>query len=61
MKTLNYQKLTTYGNPGGEGSTALPTSFLILSLRGAFIGTKQSPVVEGIASFKDVTQSLATT
>jgi hypothetical protein len=28
MKTQIYQKLTTYGIPGGEGSTALPTAFI---------------------------------
>ena len=28
MKTQNYQKLTTHGIPGGEGSTALPTAFI---------------------------------
>jgi len=30
MKTLNYQKLTTYEIPDGEGSTALPISFVYL-------------------------------
>ena len=32
MNTLNYQKLKTYGNPGGEGSTALPISFVYLTV-----------------------------
>jgi hypothetical protein len=28
MKTIIFQKLTAYENPGGEGSTALPTALL---------------------------------
>ena len=32
MKTLNYQKLTTHGIPGGEGSTALPISFIYIAV-----------------------------
>ena len=33
MKTLIYQTLTTDGIPGGEGSTALPISFINVIVR----------------------------
>jgi hypothetical protein len=32
MKTEIYQTLTTYRIPGGEGSTALPISFVYLTV-----------------------------
>jgi len=46
MKTPNYQKLTTYEIPGGEGSTALPISFINVIARAVGFDTivsKPSP------------------
>lgn|GEM_PF-5167828 len=32
MNALIYQALTTYEIPGGEGSTALPTTFVYVTI-----------------------------